>query len=421
MSKAFAALKRNRSTSTSKTTSAEPVSKLSKLKSGLAIFSKLTSSVVSVTHNGKKQRWKWTETPLATYSQDSIYERRQYKKKPVAPSRSILDLKKSDVIPAAPKTSVVESTKTPSSILIKRKPSIIKFSESTSFDNTYCSCHRNTLSRKRSGYRTRNWNYIPYYSSLLSSSDGYASNITANSEDLTAKEFANITGIRILPEDDEDEDRKICCDEDIAIHTVSTHSGLSDHCYYHYQSHQRTCHDDDEKESLYSGVSIQSRDTSFPHRKLQYQIWDSEFWQKPENMHPSDENGYDSADPVAVDTTHMTENVGRKPSQRSTATMTTIQSERTIPGEPPILQELRRMSSKQNGKSLNHDAQKVDSSRNCVIRKGRFEIHLETADKKNQTEDSITPDLTLCGHLPSKYPPTDVQKGKKSVCILRNA
>jgi hypothetical protein len=84
-----------------------------------------------------------------------------------------------------------------------------------------------------------------HYSSHMS-----ISNMTINSEDLTAKEFASIAGIEILPEEDE---QRISDDDDISIlYTISSF---------------------DVGNSL---MSRQSRDSTRPTR-----IWDPGFWQRP--------------------------------------------------------------------------------------------------------------------------------------------
>ncbi|KAF7721495.1 hypothetical protein EC973_004634 [Apophysomyces ossiformis] len=321
------------------------------------------------------------------------------------------------------KVSAFQSTKPPSSILIKKNPSIIKFSQSTPYVRI-CECgHRRPSIQRRSSKHTKSRGCIPCESSLLPTSDIQTYSSSANSEDLTAKEFASITGIKILPEDSDDEDRKIYCEQHTKNHAVSTQHGLSNRCYncpFHQQVHEHNA-DEEEDISVYSDFSMQSQDASCSHRNSQYQIWDSRFWQKPENMHPPDENYYDSTDHVAVAKFHMTENILRKPSQRSTATMRTILSDDTAIDEPPILQELRRMNSKKSAILSNTEKQKVDNSRNCVIRKGRFEIHLETAEKSNQTENSITSDSSISGHSLSRYPPADAENKKKVVCIHRSA
>ncbi|KAI8877014.1 hypothetical protein K501DRAFT_337705 [Backusella circina FSU 941] len=79
--------------------------------------------------------------------------------------------------------------------------------------------------------------------------------MTINSEDLTAKEFASIAGIQILPEEEEEEleERRISDEDDISIlHTISSFDVGN------------------------SVLSRTSRDSSRPTR-----IWDHEFWQRP--------------------------------------------------------------------------------------------------------------------------------------------
>ncbi|CAO3676772.1 unnamed protein product [Rhizopus stolonifer] len=84
-----------------------------------------------------------------------------------------------------------------------------------------------------------------------------ASNITVNSEDLTAKEFAEIAGIQILSDDEEEEQEKKCafCCSDMSSSLIVTNQ-----CTVSSTLSSTRC----------------SEDGNMPHN-----IWDLEFWKHP--------------------------------------------------------------------------------------------------------------------------------------------
>lgn len=111
--------------------------------------------------------------------------------------------------------------------------------------------HRHTQSAITARSATRK-KHIRHYSHVSCIS---SSNITVNSEDLTAKEFADIAGIRILSEEeDEQVGSKICtfCGTDELPSLIVNNSVIKS-----------------------SNSSVYNSDEEDP------QIWDDNFWQKP--------------------------------------------------------------------------------------------------------------------------------------------
>ncbi|ORX53595.1 hypothetical protein DM01DRAFT_1336130 [Hesseltinella vesiculosa] len=153
------------------------------------------------------------------------------------------------------------------------------------------------------------------------------SNLTTHSEDLTAKEFADMAGITILPEDDDDAflDDAILNDS-LADLVEDLDLGSILH----------------EKQSIASS-SLISRHCSMRSNKSlpRLQIWDSGFWQ----TNPSS------------------------------------------PHVPPILHELRRI---QSTNLQPHPRLQLRRNKSCVIKKGRFLVSLETADLADPNAVSLT-------------------------------
>jgi hypothetical protein len=261
MANAFSvlSLKRNRSTSTCKSTS-EPVSKLSRLKSGFSIFSKFTTQPHSTKKNENKhnsfidffnQYFRTIEGTVHshsrlrrknTYESDKNYEYNQYRREA---------RKKKLALNAERNVYTVPTPKKLKSILIKHGHSAIPI---------------------------RNANN--------------SATLTTHSEDLTAKQCADIAGICILPELDSQTDDPI---------TVISH------------------------------VSQRS--------EVQPKIWDNDFWHTPKE-----------------ETVSRNHSLRREP---------VLESGPHCSVEPPILHELRRMGT-------------CGSDKSGVIKKGRFEIHLES-------------------------------------------
>jgi hypothetical protein len=122
-----------------------------------------------------------------------------------------------------------------------------------------------TTARKMKASHIRHYSHVSCISS---------SNITVNSEDLTAKEFADIAGIRILSEDENDPidsnacsliNKKICThcgDEENNIPSLIVTSSNS--------SHHNNASSILSKSSLYNDMILDEP-----------QIWDNDFWQRP--------------------------------------------------------------------------------------------------------------------------------------------
>ncbi|KAG0172141.1 hypothetical protein DFQ28_004293 [Apophysomyces sp. BC1034] len=409
MTSVFSALslKRNRSASTSRTPPPEPVSKLSKLKSGWA---KLTSLGLRGQDDKSKRGWDQRryslsvfthcfrseenlQPPKPAFAGDDFFERNRYKKSSL--SQTKLDLKKprneetnmnqnAQTVPAVCRTPAWSNPKKQPlpSILIRQQPS--------ADEPVFTRHHRHTSSalsapaftqKRKSTSHIRHYSHVSYISS---------SNITVNSEDLTAKEFADIAGIKILSEDDdrsdEDRDDHKCCyceDDDVAIRSTSSRSGLATP-----QRHDLV--DEESQLSVKSYCSMHSHDTRSCARKPK--IWDNDFWRKP---------GDDSLAPPN-DTKQSIEK------QRS---RTSVNSQLPpLPSsslEPPILHELRKMNTMSSEKLTNQDAQQLTVQSTCsrVIRKGRFEIHLEVTGG----EQPEAPDQTVA----RSSEPQDVMEWKR--------
>lgn len=326
MTNAFSvlSLKRNRSSSNN---NKGPVSKLSKIKSGL---SKLTNSI---THHetldnrrtsfiGLFQYFRNNEEPKGTFDSDRHYEYNQY--------HNIKRNQRKQDMEINIHTLPIHATPKLQSILIKRSgttPSALSQSKKYNVNPK----------------RTRAY------------SNATLSNMTINSEDLTAKEFANIAGIRILPEQPDGEDgedgeeeqvqdqeqervqeeegiRKFST-EDLVMHTISSNYTTSSY----FQDNSLTC-------------SLQTTN--------ELKIWDNQFWFHPEETSCR-------KDPTLTSSTVL----DRKVSIKSTS-------------EPPILHELRRMGTRNSEKDA------------CVIKKGRFEIQLNSSLSTSTTIDQTVLDRT---------------------------
>ncbi|KAI9337197.1 hypothetical protein BD770DRAFT_415665 [Pilaira anomala] len=101
-----------------------------------------------------------------------------------------------------------------------------------------------------------------------------SSNITVNSEDLTAKEFADMAGIRILSENEEvtqeqhdcERQEKICTfcgDDDSRLPSLIVTSRISNNS------------------SMIRSSSIYSNEEEEDKASIEPQIWDNQFWTRP--------------------------------------------------------------------------------------------------------------------------------------------
>ncbi|GAA5816409.1 hypothetical protein MFLAVUS_011511 [Mucor flavus] len=245
MTNAFSALslKRNRSA---------PSKKESKLN---AMLNKLTSSF----HTNKKRRhtdrrsslsifidyFRTEETQDHSFANDALFEHNRYQQQKKQPK----------CILSPPTINNNNNNKpTSNSILVNTKKPIN---------------HRHTNSTPVIPTATRknnnNKSHVRHYSHVSCIS---SSNITVNSEDLTAKEFANIAGIRILSEQDEQVthrcDEKICtfCGDNDRLPSLIVTSRISNSSMIRSSDHS----------SIYCASDAQEDEP---------QIWDNQFWQRP--------------------------------------------------------------------------------------------------------------------------------------------
>ncbi|KAK4510581.1 uncharacterized protein ATC70_005012 [Mucor velutinosus] len=384
-------LKRNRSTSTAKAHSvgsSEPVSKLSRLKSGLNIFSKI-SDAITQHHQQDNQFNNYTKRTSfvgilqyfrndqdtgsqsrlrrkATYDSDGYFEYHQYHQK--------LNRKQTHARQAERNihTLPAPQAKKLTSILIKRSGTNPMSQQPQRHHHQQ---HQPQLTKVSS--RRSNATHVS------------TSNITINSEDLTAKEFADIAGIRILPEDDIGEEerynddpdnlldieRKFSngtpTDDDIQMHTVSTTSKS----YLDYL-------DEHHRLSVVSYVSLQSYSISSKPK-----IWDNEFWLNPEDHHL-----YQQSIRISRSNSTATHRSNHTTSNESTTSKKLLDRKPStvVVVEPPILHELR----------ARNNEKKADQNSHCVIKKGRFEIHLGDGNSTSGEPSCIIPTTTAsdCSH-----------------------
>lgn len=215
-----------------------------------AMLHKLTSSF----HTNKKRRHTDRRSSLSTFidyfrtedttqdhpfANDALFEHNRYKQQKNLNNNNNNQPK---CILSPPTNSTAAA-----SILVKKNPIIN---------------HRHTnstpITTKKKSQHIRHYSHVSCISS---------SNITVNSEDLTAKEFADIAGIRILSEDEE---------------ILPNHTCLEKICTF--------CGDNDRMPSLIvtSRISnssmIRGSDNSSiycPPEEEEPQIWDNQFWRKP--------------------------------------------------------------------------------------------------------------------------------------------
>jgi hypothetical protein len=292
------------------------------------------------------------------FANDALFEHNRYtttKKQ----NNSAIPLKydsKINIIDEQPKKSIItknsniSSLSNKSGILVKQPP--ISFINNGNQKN-----HRHTnstlsIQSSKSAYHHRKGkksSHIRHYSHVSCMS---ASNITVNSENLTAKEFADIAGIRILSEDEEyssstfqsfngsgDEKRiiKRCafCDEADDDNTP-THSSMIVTSRYNDDMD----YEEDENEDNYTSHS--SPLETIQDDDYDLNIWDLNFWQQPG----------DDLQQMSSPQLHQNE-------------------------EPPILHQLRRSN-------YNLSSNQQDT----VIKKGRFEIHLSHCNHNNITQST---------------------------------
>ncbi|KAG2233601.1 hypothetical protein BDF21DRAFT_428203 [Thamnidium elegans] len=246
MTNAFSALslKRNRST---------PSKKESKFN---AMLNKLTSSF----HTNKKRRhtdrrsslsifidyFRTEETQDHLFANDALFEHNRYQQQKKQPK----------CILSPPTNNNNNNKPTSTSILVNntKKPINHRHTNSTPVIPT-------TARRNNNKSHARHYSHVSCISS---------SNITVNSEDLTAKEFADIAGIRILSEQDEQVthrcDEKICtfCGDNDRLPSLIVTSRISNSSMIRSSDNS----------SIYYG----------PEEEEEPQIWDNQFWTRPGNQ-----------------------------------------------------------------------------------------------------------------------------------------
>lgn len=199
--------------------------------------------------------------------------------------------------------------------------------------------------------RKKKSSHVRHYSHVSCIS---ASNITVNSEDLTAKEFADMAGIRILSEQEQNHHDMMMIDQEnrLSSSVATSLHNTKKICAY-------CCGDDeDNNDVMVPSLIVTTTTSKISTSSIMYnapeeeeeppQIWDNQFWEKPGQQLEQQES-----DKV-------------KPYQ---------QQQQKEEEQPSILHELKKYN------SVNHQ--------DTFIRKGRFEIHLSVNHhhhNKNSTE-----------------------------------
>ncbi|KAI8344149.1 hypothetical protein BC941DRAFT_497490 [Chlamydoabsidia padenii] len=211
-----------------------------------------------------------------------------------------------------------------------------------------------------------------------------ASNMTVNSEDLTAKEFADMAGIKIIPDNDDDHDHDNDDDdnddddkyyklnhEDQAYDTHSSimAKSITSRTHQQHKMHQPTSsassivarpsyfsyHAGDENNWSVGSTASQHSGTA--------KIWNNDFWKRPTME--------DSTSPLRKHRSALLQHRQTlslpPPIPASKVHGQHAKSKSTI--DLPIVHELKRIHSASNNTGT--DPQ--------VIRKGRFEIQLESS------------------------------------------
>ncbi|CEP18837.1 hypothetical protein [Parasitella parasitica] len=251
-----------------------------------------------------------------------------------------------------------KNTQGSASILMKHKsPNASLFNTNPQQQRYHHRHTQSTQSAITATTRRKKAHHVRHYSHVSCIS---ASNITVNSEDLTAKEFADIAGIRILSEDDDHDfendsegsllKKKICAfcgDEENDIPSLVITPCRTNTSVYNKSGIMADDDDDndDRDEDAAEYASMLEQDP---------QIWDQDFWQRPGESPP----------------------LPPSPPQEPIQKTNTLLSTSIEP--PPILHELKRSS--QYNVALNQDT---------YIKKGRFEIHLNSAASSNNMTESI--------------------------------
>ncbi|CAO3652735.1 unnamed protein product [Cunninghamella echinulata] len=193
-----------------------------------------------------------------------------------------------------------------------------------------------------------------------------SSNMTTCSGDLSAKEFADIAGIKIISDNDDDNEEEE--EEEDNDHYFDNEDNNNTNEWLFNHSHISSKHhsflDDHDKLSM-----ITSSSSIYSHRHSKRHlphIWDSEFWK----------------DPTTATTTTTPCKLKQQqiplPEQKQNHEEGDNEHKEDIPN---VLYELRKMNTTSNDclkKSENNPLRKQQSC--CVIKKGRFEVSLETTE-----------------------------------------
>lgn len=135
--------------------------------------------------------------------------------------------------------------------------------------------HRHTNSTPIQTGRKKSQQHIRHYSHVSCIS---SSNITVNSEDLTAKEFADIAGIRILSEEETEGCKQKCKSEKICTFCGQEDNERLPSLIVTSRISQNSMIRGSDHSSIYCPPdSIHLS----PEEEEEHQIWDNQFWKKP--------------------------------------------------------------------------------------------------------------------------------------------
>jgi hypothetical protein len=209
------------------------------------------------------------------FANDALFEQNRYKQQKKRQSNSNQQQQKQCILPQLP-SALSHNNNSTISILMKpattKKPSMISHRHTNSSPSAFNGSGISTDRRRKKASHIRHYSHVSCIS---------ASNITVNSEDLTAKEFADIAGIRILSEDE---------DDDIAAMNAAVEN--------QYSTNKKICSfcGDEDNDIMVpslivttSRVSMRDSNNSsiiYPEEECEKedeppQIWDNQFWKKP--------------------------------------------------------------------------------------------------------------------------------------------
>ncbi|CAO3655297.1 unnamed protein product [Mucor hiemalis] len=281
-------LKRNRSTSTT-----------SKFN---AIINKITSpfqgsTAATATTNHKKRRqnensnrrsslslffidyFRTTEDNNADhpFANDTLFEQNRYRQQKKSQQQQQQPINYTTNKPIINNQCNIYPTTTKSILLKKDPPAFTHHRHTNSSPSAIITT---TNRRKKIQQHIRHYSHVSCISS---------SNITVNSEDLTAKEFADIAGIRILSEDELVDNDITMADE---FNNLTTHTApVKKICTF--------CGDNEESDIMVPSLTVSrishnnnssvirsSNSSSIicpssPEDEEEPQIWDNQFWKKP--------------------------------------------------------------------------------------------------------------------------------------------